>query len=296
MHSDEQLPMHADKLQVDFQDDDLPIIEFETTPDMFSDSDMLATSDAKVTFFLEPRDLRHIKYRSHSRDCRTGPPLRLYRVDDLRAAAIRKHGELGLKKKEEARSRRLTKKLKRKDASGIVLAADQHELDPSDSPTSATDEVDNAAIGVADDFEGQTAVLPSHDCAPAEVAVVPFDTRFLRASLLKLAKEAACLANQSSSKVWRVDVPCVKPDAFAAMSGRPANPAPKSSTSCSYSRQARACELFGCNEADLLQVFYRHGVGIQILDDVTLTYLPSTSALQLQGECEFVSDHRTMWI
>jgi hypothetical protein len=289
MHSDKQLPMHADTLRMV---DNTPLVEFETTSDLLNDYDMLATSDAKNEFFLTPRDLRNIRYRTFSRGIRTGPPMRLYRIDDLRAAAISKHGELGLKKRQDRRLRRKShsKKQGRPDESDTVLAADQHELDPSDSPTSATDEVDNAAIGVADDFEGQTARHPRHDSAIVALA--------LRASLLNLAKKAACLANESTSKVWRVDLPGVEPDTFAALSGRPANPAPRSSTAVpsSYSHQARACELFICSKADLLQVFYRHGVGIQILDDVTLTYMPSTSALQLQGECELVCDHRTMWI
>ncbi len=268
-------------------------------PEMSGDNDLLATTEAKLAFFLTSDDIRDIKHRSLARGGRTGPPLRLYHVDDLRAAAVRKYGEIGLQTKEESRKRRESKKRRLQDGAEHV-----HVLTglPLTAPaSSAATGVVNAAVVVGDatdNAESRTANHRLDDRAPVALPATPQEIASLRASLLKLAKKAVCLMDGNSQKVWSVDVPCVQPDVVAALAGRTADAGLQSGMKMnkSYSMVAHACELFGCNEADLLHVFYRDGVGIQILDSITLCYKPSNMTLTVQGEGELVCDQRTMWI
>jgi hypothetical protein len=224
----------------------------------------------------------------------------MYHVDDLRAAAVRKYGEEGFRKKEESRLKRENKKRRRQDDTERlhVFAGLQQ---PVPSTTSAAGAVNAAPIlvgGVANHADVPTVQHRINDRASGTLAVTPLETALLRASLLKLARKAACVMEGNSHKVWSVDVPCVKPDMVAALINRPDDSVSKTpfKVNKALSVKLHACHLFGCDEADLLQVFYRDGVGVQILDDILLRYKPAKLMLSVQGEGQLVCDQRTMWI
>jgi hypothetical protein len=139
-------------------------------------------------------------------------------------------------------------------------------------------------------------------------------TAELRQSLLKLAKKALCFTDRGVPQSWRVDVPGIQPSAFAALAGHPTavktdpalrlfmgEAAPVTAIGLSQRHlvqchQLQSRELFGCAEADLLRVFHREGVGIQIADETVLKYDTPETTLTLLGEGQLVCDERTMWL
>ena len=68
--------------------------------------DLVATADAKSVYFLTPDDLRLLNCQMFGGGIGCGPPRHFYHEADLRAAAIRKHGQAGFQKKQEARLQR----------------------------------------------------------------------------------------------------------------------------------------------------------------------------------------------
>ena len=144
------------------------------------------------------------------------------------------------------------------------------------------------ASGTGASIGGAPIILVSDpvDAAPRPAAVAPpIETAALRKSLLKLAKQALGFKDSSAPKQWRVEAPDVQPSVFAALAGRPADAALRTfvKTGAYYSHEAEALELFCCTQADLLRIFKREGVGIQIDDSITLKYKQSDMTLTLHG-------------
>ena len=178
-------------------------------------------------------------------------------IKELEAAAIRKRGEAGFKAKKEARKKRESKK-------------------------------------AADDALEAMQAPPPGSAAPAAAAP---ETAALRKSLLKLAKKALGFTEGGGPKNWRVEAPGVLPATFAALAGRAADSALRTFVKAGayHSHDVDARALFGVRDAsELLRVFKREGVGIQIDDRITLKYKPSDMTLSLHGGGEIICDERTM--
>ena len=82
----------------------------------------------------------------------------------------------------------------------------------------------------------------------------------------------------------------------AALAGRPADVALRTfvKSGAYHSLDMDACTLFDCRESDLLRVFKREGVGIQIDDCVVLKFKPSDGTLAVHGGGDIICDERTM--
>jgi hypothetical protein len=138
-------------------------------------------------------------------DIGCGPPRHFYNEADLRAAAIRKHGQADFQTKQEARLQRESKKRQRQDDAESALAALQQAACPSAPIASPGTE---ASIG------GAPIILVSDpiDAAPRPAAVAPhIETAALRKSPLKLAKQALGFKDSGAPKQWRVEAPHVQP-------------------------------------------------------------------------------------
>lgn len=224
----------------------------------------LDSNEAKAQYFLTPEDLRFLNVQSVGGGIGCGRPTNYYNPKELEAAAIRKHSEAGFKAKKEARKKRESKKRAREDAADDALEA------------------------------LQAAPLPPTAAAPAAAAP---ETAALRKSLLKLAKKALGFTEGGGPKNWRVEAPGVLPATFAALAGRAADSALRTFVKAGayHSHDVDARALFGVRDAsELLRVFKREGVGIQIDDWITLKYKPSDMTLSLHGGGEIICDERTM--
>jgi hypothetical protein len=244
-----------------------PLPEPPQMNDMYVLHNWVGSTEAKSEYFLTPDDLRFLNYHSMGGGVGVGAPMKFYDPVELKAAAIRKHGDAGFASKRAARKKREANKRKREEAADDALAA------LATAPPVATD-----------------AGSDSNAAAPAQ-------TIALRKSLLKLAKKALGFTDGGGPKNWRVEAPGIQPATFAALVGRPADAAlatfPKNGAY--HSHDGDACAIFGLrDDAELLRVFKREGVGIQISDCITLKYKPSDMSLALLGGGEIVCDHRTM--
>jgi len=96
-----------------------PSPEPEPLDEMFVLHNWVGTVEAKSDYFLTPDDLRSLKYgvemTSIGGGVGIGRPMNFYDPKALKAAAVRKHGEAGFKKKQEARKKRESKKRARED-------------------------------------------------------------------------------------------------------------------------------------------------------------------------------------
>lgn len=224
----------------------------------------LDSNEAKAQYFLTPEDLRFLNVQSVGGGIGCGRPTNYYNPKELEAAAIRKHGEAGFKAKKEARKKRESKKRAREEAADDALEALQ--------------------------------AAPPPPAAAAPAAAAP-ETAALRKSLLKLAKKALGFTEGGGPKNWRVEAPGVLPATFAALAGRAADSALRTFVKAGayHSHDVDARALFGVRDAsELLRVFKREGVGIQIDDRITLKYKPSDMTLSLHGGGEIICDERTM--
>ncbi len=213
-----------------------------------------------------------------------GAPRLFYHAADLPAAAIRKHGQDGFQKKQEARQKRESKKRQRQDDAESALAALERlraACPPAPIASPGTGAPNNANI---------IPVSSSNNAAPQFAAVEPPETSTLRKSLLKLAKKALGFKDSGGAKDWRIEVPGVQPSVFAALSGRPADSALQTfvKVGAYHSHEAEARELFRCTNADLVRFFTREGVGIEIFEEIILKYKPSDMTLTLLGCGEIV--------
>ena len=211
----------------------------------------VGSTEAKSDFFLTSDDLRLLNVQSLGGGIGCGRPMNFYDPVELKAAAIRKHGEAGFAKKQESRTKRESKKRAREAAADDALEA----LPPQPPP---------AAVSAAD---------------TAEITA-------LRKSLLKLTKKALGFKDGGGPKNWRVEAPGVGPATFAALAGRPADGtlATFVKAGAYHSHEVDACALFGVRgESDLVRDFKREGVGIRIYDRITLKYKPSDMTLALLG-------------
>ena len=225
----------------------------------------LDSNEAKSQYFLTPDDLRSLNVQSAGGGIGCGRPTNFYNPVELQAAAIRKHGEAGFKAKKEARMKRESKKRAREEAADDALEALQ-------------------------------TAAPPPPAAAAAAAAGP-ETTALRKSLLKLAKKVLGFTEGGGPKNWRVEVPAVRAATFAALAGRPADSTLRTFVKAGayHSHDVDATALFAVRDSsELLRVFKREGVGIQIDDRVTLKYKPSDMTLSLHGGGEIVCDERTM--
>jgi hypothetical protein len=250
--------------------------------------DLVGSAEAKSAYFLTPDDLRLLRFESFGGGIGCGAPRHFYHAADLAAAAIRKHGQAGFQKKQEARLLRESKKRQREDDAEIALAALQRAERSSVPIASPSTGASNDAPIILDS--------DADDGVPQTAAVAPPETAPLRKSLLRLAKQALGFRDSGAPKPWRVEAPGVHPNVFAALAGRPSDAALRTfvKVGAHYSHEADCRVLFGCAEADLLRIFKREGVGIQICDEITLKYKPSDLTLTLHGVGEIVCDKRTM--
>jgi hypothetical protein len=250
--------------------------------------DLVGSGEAKTAYFLTADDLRQLSCHAFGGGIGCGAPRHFYREAELRAAAVRKHGEAGFLKKLEARAQRESKKRQREDDAESALAALERAVQPP-PPNALLD-------GRAANNAPVIAARNSDDAAPRPAAAAPAETAALRKSLLKLAKQALGFRDSGAPKPWRVEVPGVQPGAFAALAGRPADVALRTFVKAGayLSHEVEAKELFRCAQADLLRVFKREGVGIEIDSSVTLKYKPSDMTLTLHGAGEIICDSRTM--
>ena len=252
--------------------------------------DLVATADAKSVYFLTPDDLRLLNCQMFGGGIGCGPPRHFYHEADLRAAAIRKHGQAGFQKKQEARLQRESKKRQRQgDAESALAALQQAARPPAPiaSPGTGASNCGAPIIPASDPVDAATR--------PAAVAL-PLETTALRKSLLKLAKQALGFKDSGAPKQWRVEAPNIQPSVFAALAGRPADAALRTfvKTGAYYSHEAEALELFCCTQADLLRIFKREGVGIEIDGSIILKYKQSDMTLTLHGAGAIICDKRTM--
>ena len=256
----------------------------------FRMGDLVGSGEAKTAYFLTADDLRQLSCHAFGGGIGCGAPRHFYREAELRAAAVRKHGEAGFLKKLEARAQRESKKRQREDDAESALAALERAVQPP-PPIALT-----LSGGRAANNAPVIAARDSDDAAPRLAAVAPPETAALRKSLLKLAKQALGFRDSGAPKPWRVEVPGVQPAAFAALVGRPADAALRTfvKAGAHLSHEVEAKQLFHCTQADLLRVFKREGVGIEIYPSVTLKYKPSDMTLTLHGAGEIVCDSRTM--
>ena len=253
-------------------------------------SNLVSTAAAKSNYFLTPDDLRPLKVRLFGGGLGCGAPRKLYEPAELRAAAIRKHGEAGFKKKQEAQQKRESKKRQREEDADRALAA-LHRVAPPPARSGGGDNPIN--------LDSDEEAAPAPPAAPVPVpapAVMPPEVAALRKSMLKLAKKALGFTESGGPKSWRVEVPGVQPATFAALAGRPADRtlATFVKSGAYHSHDVDAQVLFGCKESELLRIFKREGVGIQIEEEVTLKYKPSDRSLAMLGGGDIVCDERTM--
>ena len=64
--------------------------------------DLVGSAEAKSAYFLTPDDLRLLRFESFGGGIGCGAPRHFYHAADLAAAALRKHGQAGFQKKQEA--------------------------------------------------------------------------------------------------------------------------------------------------------------------------------------------------
>ncbi len=131
---------------------------------------------------------------------------------------------------------------------------------------------------------------------PRTVAVMPQETVALRKSLPKLSKQALAFTESGGPKAWRVEVPGIQRNMFAALADRSYDAELRSFVKAGayYTHTVDALALFTCKEEDMLRVFKRQGVGLQIYGTITLKYKPSDMTLTLHGHGEIICDERTM--
>lgn len=250
--------------------------------------EMMGTAVAKATYFLTPADLRLIQCHSYGGGIGCGPPMHFYKETELRALALRKHGQAGFHKKQQARLQRESKKRQRQDDADSALAALQRASRPPAPMVSQHSAVANNSVILVSDSDN-AAPLPAA-AAPRPAAIAPPETSVLRKSLLKLAKQALGFKDSGAPKQWRVEVPGIQPSVFAALAGRPADAELRTFVKAGayYSHEGAALELFQCTQEDLERFFSHEGVGIEIYHSITLKYKPLNMTLTLHGSGEIV--------
>lgn len=165
--------------------------------------DWVSTQDAKRCYYLTTDDLRQVESVSVGGGIGCGRPTNLYEPDGLLRQSIRVHGEAGYQKKLAARLKREAKKRQREDDADAALEA-MRAPKKKQQVVDLTDENDGAAAAAA-------APLPA------------VNTVKLRRSLLKMSKKAFGFTMGGAPAQWRVQVPSITPEVFAALCGRPAD-------------------------------------------------------------------------
>lgn len=236
---------------------------------------LVGTAEAKSEYFLTPADLNGLLCQTFGGGIGCGAPRKFYFAGDLQACALTKYGAAGLKSKQEAKQKRESKKRQREaDADAALAAMTQRPHPGAAAPPQA------AAAGFG---------------AAAAAAASPQIVAPLRKSLLKMAKKALGFTDGGGPKNWRIEAPAIQPAIFAALAGRPADVTLRTfvKSGAYHSLDVDACTLFGCREGDLLRVFKREGVGIQIDDGLVLKFKPSDGTLSVHGGGDIVCDERT---
>ena len=250
---------------------------------MFS-NEMMGSAEAKATYFLTPGDLRLLNYQSFGGGIGCGPPRHFYKVAELKALALSKHGQAGFLKKHQARLQRESKKRQRQDEADSALAALQPRP-PAPIVSQGTGASNHAVVMVGDSDDDAP---PPAAATPRPAAIAPPETSVLRKSLLKLAKQALGFRDSGAPKQWRVEAPGIQPGVFAALAGRPADAALRTFVKAGafYSHEVAALEFFQCSQEDLVRFFRHEGVGIEIFNSIMLKYKPSDMTLTLHGSGE----------
>ncbi len=249
-------------------------------------SDLVGSAEAKTAYFLTPDDLRLLSFQAFGGGIGCGAPRHFYHAADLLAAAIRKHGQAGFEKKQQARQQRESKKRQREgDADQALAEFLRAPRPPAPVAVPGPGASSAAPVALADDHNGSRTV-----------AVIPQEIAALRKSLLKLSKQALAFTESGGPKAWRVEVPGIQRNMFAALADRSydAELCTFVKAGAYYSHTVDALALFTCKEEDMLRVFKRQGVGLQIYETITLKYKPSDMTLTLHGHGEIICDERTM--
>jgi hypothetical protein len=258
---------------------------------MLGDDNMLATTEAKLAFCLTSDDLRQLSFRSLGKGVGVGAPMRYYNTADLRAAAIRKHGLLGLQQKQQSRLQRELKKRQRQDDARREMPELVRPSRPSEPTAALRDGAANVTVAAE-------VFVFNPERTTAEPVIVPPDTAVLRQTLLKHVKQQLVFTAERCPQPWCVEMPGIQPNVFAALGGQLADATTRAfndSAAC-HTHRVHARDLFCCSKADLLRVFHRDGVGIQIDGEIQLEYRPTSMVLTLRGDSELVCDERTMWL
>lgn len=243
----------------------------------------MGSAEAKTAYFLTPDDLRLLSFQAFGGGIGCGAPRHFYHAEDLLAAAIRKHGQAGFEEKQQRESKK-----RQRECNAEHALAELQQAPRAPAPVAAPGPGDSSAAPI---IRADT----SH--APQTAAVAPQELAALRKSLLKLSKQALAFTESGGPKAWRVEVPGIQRNVFAAFAGRPLDGELRTfvKAGAHYSHTVDAVSLFACKEGDMLCVFKRQGVGLQIDETITLKYKPSGMTLTLHGHGEIVCDERTRW-
>ena len=167
--------------------------------------------------------MRQLSFQAFGGGIGCGAPRHFHHAENLLAAAIRKHGQAGFEKKQQARQQRESKKRQRESDAELQQA-------PPSLSTATTVELDYTPPPVAAPGPGDSYAAPiirtdsSH--APQTAAVAPQELAALRKSLLKLSKQALAFTESGGPKAWRVEVPGIQRNVFAALARWTASFAP----------------------------------------------------------------------
>ena len=240
------------------------------------DNHMVATKEAKSTYFLTTNDLAMLPCQRFGGGIGLGPPMKCYRHNDLVEASLSKLGRDGVVKKLQARHKREINK-RRKEEQAEEARKKMKTL---------TNTTANNDTAVATAKPSSSAVVSSGDSK---------EIMKLRSSLLKNAKKKLGFEQSGAPKRWRFEVPGTSKQTFASLMGQPNDMELTTfvKNGAYYTVQGfDTNELFGLNgsnyESQLTKAFKRQGVSQMIGECVTVRYKPSTMELSCSGYAEIV--------